>query len=79
MFKLSDHARMPPRPPFHGTIGGRPVRYSPTEGWWLVKGKWMWIHPADVAKDASVLTESYYKDMYPKLPALPPEAFKKNG
>jgi hypothetical protein len=66
--------RGPPRL-FHGTIDGRPVRYTPTEGWWLVNGTWMPIHPADVAKDASVLTEEGYKDMFPKLPPLPPEAF----
>jgi hypothetical protein len=82
MFKPydSDRPMLPRRPPltiFHGCMGDtyRPVRYTPTEAWWLVNGTWMPIHPADVANDASILTEDYYNDMYPNLPALPPEAF----
>jgi hypothetical protein len=64
-----------PKPEF-GYLEGAPVRYTATEAWAFVDGKWEEFHPAEAYHKARVVGEAAFKALFPNLPDLPNSAFQ---
>ena len=53
-------------------LEGRPVVIADTAkmyGYWLIDGKWVEMHPADVTQ-AGIMTEAEFRKAFPDLPPL---------
>lgn len=57
----------------------QPIRYTETEAWICIDGKWQPIHTAEVYHKARTLTADKYRAMYGQSPPLPITAFQEGG
>ncbi len=60
-----------------GILDGQPMRFTLAMAWWLVDGAWRKADLADALNNGSVMTEANFEKMFPDLPPLHADAFKR--